>query len=111
LTRSRSRPRNRASPCRPEPIRGPRRLSEPKKNTHERCVMLRRRSPTLLRTRRAGPGMRAQTCSSGILPPRPQIGGGDGVCSAAGPSRRRKPPGRRTRRPNEPKPSSRPTRR
>ena len=33
------------------------------------CVMFHPASPTLSRTRRAGPGMRAPTCSIGILPP------------------------------------------
>ena len=41
-------------------------------------------SPTLLRTRRAGPGMRAPTCSNGILPHRPVIGRGDVASSEAG---------------------------
>src|SRR5262245_5021740 len=38
---------------------GPKPVLGAPKNTHEMCVMLPRRSPTLLRTRRAGPGMRA----------------------------------------------------
>ena len=52
------------------------------------CVMLHPASPTLSRTRRAGPGMRAPTCRIGTLPPRPVTGRGGAASSEAVP----KPP-------------------
>src|SRR3972149_4880187 len=48
--------------------------------------MLRLSSPMLLRTRRAGPGMRALICSSGILHSRPATGRGVAASSVAGQS-------------------------